>query len=48
MKHRPSNTAVRKALADFVALLPPDRWALLRPETQATVDAALDKLEPPR
>jgi hypothetical protein len=30
--------ALRDALLDFVALLPPDRWALLRPETQGTVD----------
>lgn len=26
------------ALRDFVVLLPPDRWHLLRPETQVTVD----------
>lgn len=28
---------LRSALRDFVALMPADRWALLRPETIATV-----------
>ena len=33
----PDEDGLREALLDFVALLPPDRWPLLYPKTQATV-----------
>ena len=36
---------VDEALRDFVALLPPERWHLLRPATQATVAARLGAVD---
>lgn len=39
LRAEPEAEGLREALLDFVALLPPDRWKLLRPGTITTLEA---------